>query len=218
MSRVLEKLLILILFALSFLLAVFLVGFMDYNGLIQLRQYLPERVKNYPPVHEYFKNADRNALSPKDRQAALLEERENYIEKLLGEMKVESRKLLEEKERLEGLFRELEEERRQFDGEKQTYREKVEKYEKARAARESEEFQARLDGLAQMYSKMDPAKAAGILDTMSMEMSKEVLKRLKPKVLGQILENLKSDRAAEFINMLQTPVKPQMPDFLAKGS
>lgn len=218
MKNILHNALLLFLVAVIFFLTLVIAVFLDYGGFINLRQYIPGDLAQRAPVAEYIRRADINVRAPKDQRTLLLEDKEKYVEELLRKMKVESMRLLTEKETLENLFRQLEEEKQQFDLEKQDYASKVQKYEAERQIQADEQYQKRLDNLAAMYSKMEPRAAAEILRDLSLEMSKEVLARLKPKSLGAILEELPADTRTRVVEMLQTPATSQTPDFISTGT
>ncbi|MBW7874468.1 MAG: hypothetical protein H3C47_00600 [Candidatus Cloacimonetes bacterium] len=218
MTRILEKALVLFLVGFIVALSLIITGFLDYTGFMNLRQYIPKAIANRPVVAQYIAAAEISSKAPKDQRMILLEDKEKYVEELLKKMKVESMKLLDEKQKLESLFRVLEEEKLSFSREKTDYADKVAKYEAERKSREDAEFQSRLDNLAAMYSKMEPKAAADILRDLSVELSKDVLKRLKPKSLGAILEELPPDTRTRIVEMLQQPAVTDVPDFIQSGT
>ena len=58
--------------------------------------------------------------------------------------------------------------------------------------------------LSTMYTKMDPARAAQVLlESKNKTENLEVLKRLKPKALGTILENMPPREACAYVAELQ---------------
>ncbi len=218
MTRLLEKALVFFLVGFIVMLCLIIAGFLDYTGFMNLRQYIPKAIADRPLVAQYVSAAEISSKAPKDQRMLLLEDKEKYVEELLKKMKVESMKLLDEKQKLESLFRVLEEEKQSFTTEKKVYADKVAKYEAERSSREDAEFQLRLDNLAAMYSKMEPKAAADILRDLSVELSRDVLKRLKPKSLGAILEELPPDTRTRIVEMLQKPVVADVPDFIQSGT
>ncbi len=203
MRRFLEKLMVIFLMGLIVLAFLVIIGFLDYTGFINLHSGLPEVMKKNKIVAEYVKFADINSLAPKDQRSVLLEEKRVYVDSLLRKMKLESTRILEEKKKLELLFRLLEEDRSEFQEVQQDFEKEKAKEEELRQIKEDKALRDRLDNLAAAYSKMLPDKAGKVLDAMSPKMSFEVLRRLKPKVLGAILEALPEARAAEFVRVLQ---------------
>jgi flagellar motility protein MotE (MotC chaperone) len=203
MRRFLEKLMVIFLMGLVVLASFVIIGFLDYTGFINLHSGFPEVMKKNAIVAEYVKFADINSLAPKDQRSVLLEEKRVYVDSLLKKMKLESTRILEEKKKLELLFRLLEEDRSELQEIQQDFEKEKAKEEELRQIKDDKALRDRLDNLAAAYSKMLPDKAGKVLDAMSPKLSFEVLRRLKPKVLGAILETLPEARAAEFVRVLQ---------------
>ena len=106
-------------------------------------------------------------------------------------MKIESKRILEEKEKLELSFRKLEEQEKSFKQKVDLFEQKRAKEEKLKAEINKEDLAERLDNLSTMYAKMDPARAAQVLlESKNKSENIQVLKRLKPKSLSLILENM----------------------------
>jgi flagellar motility protein MotE (MotC chaperone) len=203
MSKFLEQIMVLFLLTTIVLLTMVIVIFLDYNGFIDLRSSLPDGLKKNRFVSDYVKNAEINSMAPRDQEAVLLEEKKKYIEKLLKKMKVESMKILEEKQRLEYLFKQMEEEKNTFQDERDRFEKKMADYNEKQRKAMDEDYIARLDNLSVTYSKMEPKAVADILMQSSPEESFAVLKRLKPKTLGLILQEMQEKDASRYVKMLQ---------------
>ena len=119
-------------------------------------------------------------------------------------MKIESKRILEEKEKLELSFRKLEEQEKSFKQKVDLFDQKRAKEEKLKADVNKEDLAERLDNLSTMYAKMDPVRAAQVLlESKNKSENIEVLKRLKPKSLGLILENMPPREAYDYVSELQ---------------
>lgn len=207
MGKFVERVAMLFLLAMIFLLLMVLMTFLDYAGFVQLRDRIPESLRSNTLVAEYIRQAELNALTPKDQEAVLLQRKKEYVETLLKEMRLESLKISEEKEKLELLFRELEQEKTALLQKKESFDKEVADYEKQRSIRQDEDYEKRLENLSGTYAKMEPAKAAELLNAMPPTESIAVLKRLKPKNLALILENMADQEASKFVELLQSPAK-----------
>jgi|SaaInl4_135m_RNA_FD_contig_41_946692_length_2103_multi_13_in_0_out_0_1 flagellar motility protein MotE (MotC chaperone) len=205
MRKFLEKLVVLFLLSLVTVATLVIIGFLDYTGFINIHSTLPEIAKKNKVVSEYIRMANINSLAPRDQKSVLLEEKQVYVENLFKQMKIESTRILEEKKKLEQLFRTLEEEKEDLKGEQGDFLKEIKKEEEARQIKENKALIERLDNLAATYAKMLPEDAAKILDQIRpIELSFEVLRRLTPKALGAILSNLEEARASMFVRMLQS--------------
>jgi flagellar motility protein MotE (MotC chaperone) len=207
MGNFVEKVAMLFLLAMIFFLSLVLLTFLDYTGFVQLRDRIPEGLRSNVMVAEYIRQAELNALTPKDQEAVVLQRKKEYVETLLQEMRLESLKISEEKEKLEFLFRELEQEKTALQQQRELFDKEVADYEKQRSIRQDEDYEKRLENLSGTYSKMEPTKAAELLNAMPPEESIAVLKRLKPKSLALILENMADQDASKFVELLQSPAK-----------
>ena len=68
----------------------------------------------------------------------------------------------------------------------------------------NEDLAKRLENLSTMYAKMNPQRAAEVLlESKNKAENLEVLKRLKPKSLGLILENMPAREAYGYVSELQ---------------
>ena len=205
MRKFLEKLVVLFLLSLVTLATFVIIGFLDYTGFINIHSTLPEIAKKNKVVSEYIRMADINSLAPRDQKSVLLEEKQVYVENLFKQMKIESTRILEEKKKLEQLFRTLEEEKEELKSEQNDFLKEINKEEEARQIKEDKALIERLDNLAATYAKMLPEDAAKVLDKIiPITLSFEVLRRLTPKALGAILSNLEENRASMFVRMLQS--------------
>lgn|GEM_PF-1057809 len=205
MRKFLEKLVVLFLLALVAVATLAIAVFLDYTGFVDLHSTLPDAVKKNKVVAEYIHMAEINSLAPRDQKSVLLQEKEAYVENLFKQMKIESTRILEEKKKLEQLFRTLEEEKDELKGERNNFLKEVEKEQQLRQIKEDKELIERLDNLAATYAKMAPEDAAKVIDKIRpISLSFEVLRRLTPKALGAILSQLEEDRAAKYVKMLQS--------------
>jgi flagellar motility protein MotE (MotC chaperone) len=204
MGKLFERVMILFLASVVVLLGLVVLAFMDYTGFLNIRDKLmPDEFKKNRIVREYVKWAEINALSPKEQKVKVIEEREKYVEKLLKKMKLESTKVLEEKQRLEQLFRKLEEEREAFKQEQGQFDAAKKAFDTRKKQKDDEQWLQRIEGLAAAYQKMEPAKVGDILKITNPKDAYEVLKRLKPKTLGQILQTMEPDDAKKYVKLLQ---------------
>ena len=203
MGGFIEKILILFLTGVIAALLGVIIIFADYSGFIDVRSNFPEAIKNTTLAKEYIKWAKINSLSPRDQQQVLLEEKKQYVEKLLQRVKLESLRIHEEKQKLENLFKVHEEDKVKFEKKVKRFQENEKKINEKREKEKNSELDARLDTLAITYAKMDAQKAAEIINLGDAEESFEILKRMKPKTLGKILENLDGQKAQELILRMQ---------------
>ena len=164
MGSFLEKILIVLLSVVICVLLMVVVIMFDYSGFIDLRSRFPEAIKNTAVAKEYIKWAKINSLSPRDQQQVLLEEKKQYVEKLLQRVKLESLKIHEEKQKLENLFKMHEEEKASFSNKVKRFKDNEAKITEEREQEKNAELEARLDTLAITYSKMDAQKAAEIIN------------------------------------------------------
>ena len=204
MGRFFEKMLAAFLLALVFAMALALLFMLDFTGFYVIHEKFPESLKKNAVVANYIKWAKINSLAPKDQKTVMLEERKIFVEKLLSRMKIESKRILEEKEKLELSFRKLEEQEKSFKQKVDLFEQKRAKEEKLKAEVNKEGLAERLDNLSTMYTKMDPVRAAQVLlESKNKSENLEVLKRLKPKSLGLILENMPPREAYDYVSELQ---------------
>ena len=105
MGRFFEKMLAAFLLALVFAMGLALLFMLDFTGFYVIHEKFPESLKKNAAVANYIKWAKINSLAPKDQKTVMLEERKIFVEKLLSRMKIESKRILEEKEKLELSFR-----------------------------------------------------------------------------------------------------------------
>ncbi|PCJ21132.1 MAG: hypothetical protein COB02_00670 [Candidatus Cloacimonadota bacterium] len=204
MGSFIEKMLIAALIAIICILLGVVIIMFDYSGFINLRSNFPEAMRNTAIAKEYIKLAKINSLSPRDQQQALLEDKKQYVERLLQRVKLESLKIHEEKQKLENLFKIHEEEKEDFKNKVKRFKNEEAKIAEERENERNIELEARLDTLAITYAKMDPAKAAEIINLGDAEESFQILKRIKPKTLGKILESLDGPKAQELVLRMQT--------------
>ena len=127
MRKFLEKLVVLFLLSLVTLATFVIIGFLDYTGFINIHSTLPEIAKKNKVVSEYIRMADINSLAPRDQKSVLLEEKQVYVENLFKQMKIESTRILEEKKKLEQLFRTLEEEKEELKSEQNDFLKEINK-------------------------------------------------------------------------------------------
>lgn len=204
MARFFEKMLIAFLLALVFAMGLVLLFMLDFTGFYVIHEQFPESLKKNEAVANYIKWAKINSLAPKDQQSVLLEERRVFVEKLLSRMKIESKRILEEKEKLELSFRKLEEQEKAFKQRVDIFDQKRAKEEEIKANSNKQDLNQRLANLSTMYTKMDPNLAAQVLlESKNKSENLEVLKRLKPKSLGLILENMPAREAWAYVSELQ---------------
>jgi len=204
MGRFFERILAAFLLALVFAMALALLFMLDFTGFYVIHEKFPESLKKNATVANYIKWAKINSLAPKDQKTVMLEERKIFVEKLLSRMKIESKRILEEKEKLELSFRKLEEKEKSFKQKVDLFEQKKAKEESLKAEVNKEDLVKRLENLSTMYAKMDPARAAQVLlESKNKSENIEVLKRLKPKSLGLILENMPPREAYDYVSELQ---------------
>ena len=204
MGRFFERILAAFLLALVFAMALALLFMLDFTGFYVIHEKFPESLKKNAAVANYIKWAKINSLAPKDQKTVMLEERKIFVEKLLSRMKIESKRILEEKEKLELSFRKLEEKEKSFKQKVDLFEQKKAKEESLKAEVNKEDLVKRLENLSTMYAKMDPARAAQVLlESKNKSENIEVLKRLKPKSLGLILENMPPREAYDYVSELQ---------------
>jgi len=208
MGKFFTQVMVLFLSSLVFGLLLGLLVLLDYTGFYPLHKSFPDTLKQNKTVQEYIKWAEINSLAPKDQKSRILDEKTDYIERLLAQMKLESTRILEEKQRLEFAFRELNDRQAKFDKEKQLFEDRVKQMEEQRALEYSEGLKVRLDKLAQTFAKLDPQKASEILIRNGAAMSFEIMNRLKPKTLGNILAEMDQSARADFVKVLQRWAPP----------
>ena len=114
MGKFFERMLTAFLVALVFVMGLVLLFMLDFTGFYVIHEQFPDSLKKNEIVANYIKWAKINSLAPKDQQSVMLEERKIFVEKLLSRMKIESKRILEEKEKLELSFRKLEEQEKSF--------------------------------------------------------------------------------------------------------
>lgn len=204
MGKFFERMLTAFLVALVFVMGLVLLFMLDFTGFYVIHEQFPDSLKKNEIVSNYIKWAKINSLAPKDQQSVMLEERKIFVEKLLSRMKIESKRILEEKEKLELSFRKLEEQEKSFKQRVDIFDQKRAKEKELEAKANNQELEKRLTMLSTMYTKMDPARAAQVLlESKNKTENLEVLKRLKPKALGTILENMPPREAWAYVAELQ---------------
>lgn len=204
MGKFFERMLTAFLVALVFVMGLVLLFMLDFTGFYVIHEQFPDSLKKNEVVANYIKWAKINSLAPKDQQSVMLEERRIFVEKLLSRMKIESKRILEEKERLELSFRKLEEQEKAFKQRVDIFDQKRAKEKELVSKADKQELDRRLTMLSAMYTKMDPARAAQVLlESKNKTENLEVLKRLKPKSLGIILENMPPREAWAYVSELQ---------------
>ncbi|ADO76702.1 MotE family protein [Halanaerobium praevalens] len=67
---------------------------------------------------------------------------------------------------------------------------------------EIDDREAKLDKVANIYTKMEPAAAAAVIQELNANLAVEVLSRLKDEQAAEILESLPQQEAARFISQL----------------
>ena len=204
MGKFFERMLTAFLVALVFVMGLVLLFMLDFTGFYVIHEQFPDSLKKNEVVANYIKWAKINSLAPKDQQSVMLEERKIFVEKLLSRMKIESKRILEEKEKLELSFRKLEEQEKAFKQRVDIFDQKRAKEKELESKADNQELDQRLTMLSAMYTKMDPARAAQVLlESKNKTENLEVLKRLKPKSLGIILENMPPREAWAYVSELQ---------------
>jgi flagellar motility protein MotE (MotC chaperone) len=203
MGSFVEKIMMVFLIAVIAILSIVIVIMGDYMGFIDLKSKFPDVIKNSSMGQKYLRGAKISAMSPRDRQQALLTDKERYVEVLLQRVKLESLKIHEEKQKLENLFKIHEEEKLTFKNRKKRFKSNEKKIADQRAIQRNSELEDRLDTLAITYAKMDAKKAADIINLGDADESFQILKRMKPKTLGKILESLKREKAQELVTRMQ---------------
>lgn len=204
MGKFFERMLTAFLVALVFVMGLVLLFMLDFTGFYVIHEQFPDSLKKNEVVANYIKWAKINSLAPKDQQSVMLEERKVFVEKLLSRMKIESKRILEEKEKLELSFRKLEEQEKAFKQRVDIFDQKRAKEKELMSKADKQELDQRLTMLSAMYTKMDPARAAQVLlESKNKTENLEVLKRLKPKSLGIILENMPPREAWAYVSELQ---------------
>ncbi|MCO4783634.1 MAG: hypothetical protein KC646_15010 [Candidatus Cloacimonetes bacterium] len=203
MGSFVEKIMMIFLSVVIAILSIVILIMSDYMGFVDLKSKFPDVIKNSSIGKKYLQGAKVSSMSPRDRQQALLTDKEKYVEELLQRVKLESLKIHEEKQKLENLFKIHEEEKTTFDGKVKRFKDNEKKLAEQRAIARNAELEARLDTLAITYSKMDAQKAAEIINLGGADESFQILKRMKPKTLGKILESLDGPKAQELVVRMQ---------------
>lgn len=190
---------------------------LDYTGLINLRDRLPDRISEIQAVQNYREAADFAQMTPSQRHRRLMaEEQHQYqlqrqslamlqqeLEETLNKMAEAQKKIEQERE----LFAERE---AHYESRKQEYeqaRQEHERFEQDVAAKEADQllYEDKLSRLVKIYERMDPDAAAEVFNNMSRTLSRDLLFRMREKNAAAIMDEMNPEVAAEIAQFGEVP-------------